>query len=486
MKSNSRTMQSRLSGAIALLTVTLLAACKPMVQTPVLPGEPTPIIESSPELTPVPDDTPVPPTATAAPDFLVPLEQLNGLKLIFSHPWTGETALRVDELVDSFNQTNQWGIHIMVTRTGSSQALADQVEDGPFDAEYPQVVVAPSEHLLWWLENGNLVRPLNDLISDPNFGLSEQQRADFPLAFWQQDQSGGSQVGIPAQRDVPVLFYNQTWAAELGFTQPPVTTDDFKEQACAAAFVNAHDRFAANDGTGGWIVNTDGLVVYSWLRSFGLENALSGESLQFQFNQPETENALGFIRSMVDESCAWFSRTTASNEYFANRQALFYAGLLSDLALQARTNTRLESTDSWTVLPFPDSDRPVTVATGLSYGILRSDQAAEVAGWLFVRWMSQPENAVQLLLAGGGLPVSGSAVELAQAQMQATPQWAQTLQWIPTVQSAPPVAGWRIARFVLQDAFWQALQPFTVVDDIPLILEQLDATILEVQSQQGQ
>jgi ABC-type glycerol-3-phosphate transport system substrate-binding protein len=485
MMSLSRRKLIQVTGVILLLAATL-AACSQVNQTPIMPGEPTPTTEPSLVLTPEPDNTPIPPAPTAAPDYLVPLDQLNGQKLIFAHPWTGETALLVDKLVDTFNQTNEWGIHIKVRRAGSSQALANLIEDGPFDAEYPQVVVAPSEHLVWWLENGNSVRPLNDLISDPIFGLDEQQRADFPLAFWQQDQSSGSQVGIPAQRDVTVLFYNQTWAEELGFTQPPVNTNDFKEQACAAAFVNAHDRFAANDGTGGWIVNTDGLAVYSWLRSFGLENALDGESLKFQFNQPETEDAFRFVRSMVDESCAWFSRTTASNEYFANRQALFYTGLLSDLALQAKTNTRLKSTDSWTVLPFPGSDRPVTVVNGLSYGILRSDLAAEVAGWIFVRWMSQPENAVQLLVTGGGLPVSASAVELAQAQMQETPQWAQTLQWIPTMQSPPPVAGWRIARFVLQDAFWQALQPFTVVDDIPLVLEQLDATILEVQAQQGQ
>jgi len=470
----------------ALILAALLAACSQADQTPVVPGESTPTTESSPELTAEPDNTPIPPAPTAAPVYLVPLEQLNGQKLIFAHPWTSETALLADKLVDTFNQTNEWGIHIMVQRAGSSQALSNRVENGPFDADYPQMVVAPPEHLLWWLENGNLIRPLNDLITDPYFGLNEQQRADFPLAFWQQDQSSGSQVGIPAQRDLPVLFYNQTWAAELGFTQPPVTVEDFKEQACAAAFVNAHDRFSANDGTGGWLVNTDGLVVYSWLRSFGLENALGGEPLQFQFNQPATGDTFSFLRSMVDESCAWFSRTTASNEYFANRQALFYSGPLSDLGLQARTNSRLQSTDNWTVLPFPGSDRPVTVVSGLSYGILRSNPAAEAAGWLFLRWMIQPENAVQLLLADGGLPVSASAVELAQGQLQETPQWAQTLQWIPTVQSAPPVAGWRIARFVLQDAFWQALQPFTAVGDIPLILEQIDATILEVQAQQGQ
>ena len=484
--SKSTVLFSRITGAALLLATILLTACQPVDGTQVLPGEPTPSAESSPDLTPEPVNTPIPPAPTAAPVYIVPLEQLNGLKLIFSHPWTGETAFLADKLTDTFNQTNEWGIHIMVRRSGSSQALANQVEDGPFDTEYPQVVVAPSEHLLWWLENGNLVLSLNDLIADPYFGLSEQQRADFPLAFWQQDQSGGSQVGIPAQRDPPVMFYNQTWATELGFTQPPVTVTEFKEQACAAAFANAHDRFAANDGTGGWLINTDGLVVYSWLRSFGLENALSGDPLQFQFDQPVTESAFTFIRSMVDESCAWFSRTTASNEYFANRQALIYTGHLSDLALQSRTNARLESMDSWTVLPFPDSDRPVTVASGLSYGILRSNQAAEVAGWLFIRWLSQPENAVQLLLADGGLPVSASTVELVQAAMQEIPQWARVLQWMPSVQSAPPVAGWRIARFVLQDAFWQSLQSFTAVEDIPFILEQIDATILEVQAQQGQ
>jgi len=416
----------------------------------------------------------------------VPLADLNGLKLIFSHPWTGDTAGVVDQLVDSFNQSNEWGIHIMVRRAGSSMALADRVESGTLEAEYPQVVAAPSEHLLSWLENGNLVLPLNALIADPYFGLTEQQRADFPLVFWQQDQSGGSQVGIPAQRDMPVIFYNETWAAELGFAEPPTTADDFKALACAAAFVNGHDRFAANDGTGGWIVNTDGLVVYSWLKSFGLEGELAGDPLQFHFNQPATQNAFTFVRSMLDESCAWISRTTASNEYFAKRQALFYTGYLTDLALQAKTNIRLKSQDSWTILPFPAGDRPVTVVSGLSYGVLRSSEAPETAGWLFVRWMSQPENSAKLLAAGGGLPVSAAAADLARAQMDINPQWAQTLQWIPTMQSAPPVAGWRIARFVLQDAFWQSLQSYVPVEGFPLILEQIDAMIVEVLAQQGQ
>lgn len=484
---NPRLIPRWIPSLFVLFAVLVLTACQPTGEPPVVSMDSTSLVETSVELTqPAPESTPTSMTPSATPAYLVSLTELNGQKIVFSHPWSGETADLIDQMVDSFNQSNEWGIHVMVRRAGSSMALADQVEGDKLDADYPQVVVAPSEHLLSWLENSGLVRPLNDLIADPYFGLTEQQRADFPLVFWQQDQAGGSQVGIPAQRDIPVIFYNTTWAAELGFTEPPATADDFNTQACAAAFVNGHDRFAANDGTGGWIVNTDGLVVYTWLKSFGLKDELAGDPLQFHFDQLVTQTTFAFVRSMVDEGCAWFSRTTSSHEYFANRQALFYTGNLTDLALQAKTNTRLESQDSWTILPFPAGDRPVTVASGLSYGVLRSSEVQEAAAWLFVRWMSLPENSAKLLVAGGGLPVSAAAAELARTQMDSNPLWTSTLQWIPTMQSAPPVAGWRIARFVLQDAFWQSLQSFVPMEDIPSILEQLDATIVEVQAQQGQ
>lgn len=461
----------------------LLAGCQPTVETPNIPEEKTSVPQLTTEAANTPENTPVPPTATATPVYRVPLEQLKGTQLVFDHPWTGTTADAVDKLVDQFNQTNEWGIHILVRRAGSSMALANRVEKGPFDDAYPQVVVAPSEHLLNWLDQGGRILALNSLIDDPYFGLNETQRADYPLVFWQQDQSGGNQAGIPATRDAVVLYYNHTWAADLGFSTEPTTWDEFQTQACAAANANAHDRVAANDGTGGWIINTDGLVVYSWLKSFGLQGELGGQPLQFHFNQTAAQTAFSSLRGLEDQGCAWVARSTASNEYFANRQALVYSGMLSDLGLQGKTNQRLKSLDNWTILPFPDATRPVVIASGLSYGILRSTEPAETAGWLFIRWMSQPENSAKILLSAGGFPVNGAAAETARSEIQEMPQWAKALEWMPEVQSIPPVAGWRIARFILQDAFWQTLQSSTRQTDFAAILEQIDSTILEVQSQ---
>jgi len=293
-----------------LISITVIAV---MISGCQSTGDPTLISTSdlpAPSVTTIQEPSLVQPTPTVTPIYLVPEEQLKGLSIKFFHPWTGDLSTAVEKLAAEFNQVNEWGIQVTAVSSGSSMALAEDIENLSEGEIMPQVVVAPSEHLLTWMEREGRIRPLNDFIADPVLGLPELSRVNFPLVFWQQDQRGGMQVGIPAHRDTQVIFYNQTWASELGFDTPPTTLNAFKEQACAAAEINRHDRFAANDGTGGWIVNTDGQVVYSWLMTFGLENELAGDPSAFNLNQPATEQAFTFLRSMVDEGCAWSARRT--------------------------------------------------------------------------------------------------------------------------------------------------------------------------------
>ncbi len=133
--------------------------------------------------------------------------------------------------------------------------LAQRLETPQPQSVLPDLIIAPSEHLLYWHTYGNRIRPLNDFLLDPRWGLSEARRADFPLAFWQQDQAAGQQIGIPALRAPHVFFYNLTWASELGFSRPPESVDDFRQHACTAARANNSDNTGSNDGTGGWMVD---------------------------------------------------------------------------------------------------------------------------------------------------------------------------------------------------------------------------------------
>lgn len=464
---------------LLLLAGLLVAACQPALN-PGEPATPTPAVETTRPSLPSPFPTPLPTLApTATPQFLVPLVQLKGLQIRFAHPWIGEVSHQLDLLVDRFNQSNEWGIHVIVQRPGSSMALAQQVEEQA-DSATPNIIIAPSEHLLYWHENGDRVVLLNELISDLAWGLSEQQRADFPLVFWLQDQSDGNQLGIPVQRSPRVIFYNLSWGSELGFSRPPVTLEDLKTHACAAAQANNTDQVRTNDGTGGWLIDTDGLTAYSWMKATGLANPLQGDPARLVFEQPETLAAFEYLRGLVDEGCAWFGRSPATYEYFANRDTLFYTTSLLDLPLVTSTMARMNSDDVWTVLPFPGSDRPTVIVSGVSYSLLRSDPQRELAAWLFLRWMITTDTQLALLEAGGGFPVSASSASLANAYRQRYPQWGPALQWIPIAQAAPISGDWRVARFILEDAVWQSLQSYVTAEQIPSILGQLDDTIREV------
>ncbi|MEW6505363.1 MAG: extracellular solute-binding protein [Chloroflexota bacterium] len=482
LRSTHPTVSWRRVSPLLVLLIWLLSACSPVLPSPQV-EETTPQITRTRPAMPTLMQTNTPtPAYTPTPD---PLVELRGLEMRLLYPWTGSLAAALQQAVDDFNQTNEWGIKVLAESSGSSMATAQRLETPPPEAVPPDLIIAPSEHLLYWHANGNRIRPLNDFLLDPRWGLSEARRADFPLVFWQQDQADGQQIGIPALRAPRVFFYNLTWASELGFNRPPESAADFKQHACAAAQANNTDRTGANDGSGGWMVDTDGWTIYAWLKSFGLNNSLQGEPAHLTFNQPQTLQAAEFLRGMVDEGCAFFGRIPPE-EAFATRRALYFSSSLLDLPILAAAMQRSGSEDVWMALPFPTSDRPVVVVGGLSYAILRSQPERELAAWLFIRWMTQPEVQAALLQAGGGYPLGAASATLAQEAMrQKYPAWLPTLQWIPIAQPLPVSGEWRFARFILEDAFWQALQYYVPPDQLPAIINQIDPTLREVLEMHG-
>ncbi len=145
---------------------------------------------------------------------------------------------------------------------------------------------------------------LSPYLGDPAWGLGSDVIAGFPPVFWAQDSLDGKQLGIPAQRSARFLFYNQTWAHELGFDNPPATADEFRQQACAANAFFRTDLSPQNDGYGGWIVDTDWQTTYSWLLAFG-GGVVDGNA--YGFRTDPNLAALQFLKGLFDDHCAWLS-----------------------------------------------------------------------------------------------------------------------------------------------------------------------------------
>lgn len=467
--------------ALFLLIGLGLAACQPLPAAcdGVACGTSTPCASAgcpsaTPQSPPVPSLTPQPTRQIA-----IQTDHLRGTSILFLHGANGDLQKALQKLTNEFNQTNRWGIDVQVSSTGSQSSLVDDL----LSAETGQ---APNLALLypeqaWRLEDkGKEVLNLQPYLEDSEVGLSSLDLKDISETSWRQDHRKGEVYGVPALRELSILVYNRTWAAELGFPNPPQTFEEFRAQACAAAQENLGSEIKENHGTGGWLVSYDPLTAASWLRASGMPVFFTTEITPVM-NNSQAQAELSALRQLVVDNCAWLGKETEPYSYFATRKALFYSGSTTDLPEQAKAMTQAGSDDEWTVIPYPGRTEPsLVLESGPSYYIFSGDANIELAAWLFVRWLIQPEQQIKLDQASWSIPVSQALRSDPSRVGITSPQWETAVQLSAIAEEAPSSSTWYLARNVLSDAFRQVFQPETKEEDLPLLLQQLDSTIQDV------
>lgn len=452
-----------------LFISSIFSACQPT------PGPETDVSTSTPEVS----ETEVP-AATNTPEVQSGLgvepEALTGLTVDVWHPFYGAPSSLFESQVEEFNSTNPWGILVQPTGYQNYTELYEQASAAVHGPDRPHVVIGLPEYAVEWHAQ-DAVLNLNPYVSDPLYGLSGAQIADFPLVFWEQDQVGDLRLGMPAQRTTRLLLYNQTWANELGFEDPPANASDFREQACAANQFMRSDEDPQNDGRGGWLIDTHPIADLSWLLAFG---GGAQESDGFRFLTPENIEATRFIKELSEDGCAWRTQSTEPLTRFVDRSSLFATAGLEELPDLARAFASAGSTDEWTVLPFPGPAENALVVYGSSYILFESDDPGQLGAWLFVRWLLSPENQADWVNSAGLFPLQASTMSLLSDYAAGHPQWAEAVNLLPLGSTTPKLAAWRTVRVALGDGFNFMFRVDTPVGQVPSILAQLDAIVADL------
>ncbi len=467
---------------LVLLGGLFLAACQANEEIPwatvvpkIVGGTTTPEVSSS-------ATAPVPQVSPTVKETLDEKTNLKGQVVDFWHPWQDDLAKRVEEAAAEFNRSNKWGITVKVKPFYNSWALVEAVSSGLKDKTngLPSVVAAPPDQLAYWAGLDGAVIGLDKFLADPEYGFTQAEVDAFYPSFWSQDRSGSQRFAIPALRNAQVIFYNESWAKELGFTSPPKTPAEFKAQACAAAKKNNASKVVDKYGTGGWVIDNDALTTLSWMSVFGAQPIPTEDGKPYVFQGKEAEEALSFLRGMLNDGCAWLARSPAPYEYFSTRMALFYSGTLPDATVQTRWQEKLQSKDSWRILPFLGKDgKPVVYSSGYSYAVFQSTPENQLASWVFIHWLEQPTVAAKLEEALPSLPVSSAHAAQLKPSEGKFP-WNMILPLAGSARPAPAFASWLEARRLVEDASYQIYR--TPVEDLPQILPQLDQAIQEITS----
>ena len=440
----------------------------------------TPIPTKTPTATPVPTETPIPAWLDVAPD------DLEGTTLTLRYSLDGKARDKLKELAEQFSAENGQGITVRAVPAYSADELSSEIYGE--DRAKSGLVIADSAWLQAMNRNGDLLARLDDFMQDPEIGLEDEAVTPLMPGALAMENRDDSYYALPLWTEPGFLFYNKTWAIELGFPESPEDLASFAEQACAAGKASYNEEDNARHGTGGWIVSSDPVSVMSWLLTFSREPLSQGDLFKDGSGELFSE-AAAWLRNLFDNGCAWNSRVKEPYDYFANRYALFYSGTYSDAERQFNAFERSESHgfDNWDLLVYPhrtagERNDPRICADTMSIGILFGDPREMNAAWQFIRWLYRDEHAAELALSAGGWPVQDNDRITKLYRNSGEDKLYQSLSLRQYLVDSDTDENRLTDRKILSDGFAYIFNPSAKPDDIPGIWEQIGASIAEINS----
>ncbi|NUM45089.1 MAG: extracellular solute-binding protein [Anaerolineales bacterium] len=445
--------------SLLLVFAFVLGACQPAATPTEEPAateameEPTEVMEEPTEVMEEPTEVMEEPTAEPTEEPALAVDP-TGQTVVFWHVWgAGSAAEGLTKIVADFNASNEWGITVEAVDQGNQGDLQTAVNAAIATGELPNVTPGFPNAITTWYAAGAMAE-LNDFINDPMFGLTtDELAAIYPANLDSGSLADGTQVGMPIHQSANVLFYNNTWAQELGFTAAPATAEEFKAQACAAAAANNADDNPDNDGTGGLVTRGVGASdVAAWL--FAFEGSLLNEAGDtYTMNTEQMKAVALFLKDLKDSGC-WYTTEGFPNPEFATRQALFAISSTAGIPFQASAFTDAANADSWGLIPFPGPNGKLAVnAFGQLIGVVDQGPEANLAAWIWLKHFTSPEIQAEWITYSAYHPSQTTTEQFLGDYIAANPIYATGLSLSQYGEAEPNLPSWGSIRGAISDTF---------------------------------
>ena len=464
---------------ILLAAAVFLCSCS-------LPGA-LPTVTPTPDRTATPSSTPTPsptPTETPVPEYLsVEPDDLKDEQIFLRYSLDGKARDTLEDLITRFNEENPFGITVRAVPAYSMEELSSFI--GGNASEQTDLIIADSA----WLRSqsgSEAFAGLSDFMNDPDLSFENGSISPvMPVMLAEEDQDGEF-YALPLWAEPAFLFYNKTWAIELGYENTPEDLAAFAEQACAAGKAGYSDKDESKHGTGGWIISSDPEDVMSWLLIFAEEGQTSGRILRSENGDVFSDTA-AWLRNLYDNGCAWNSRVKEPYDYFANRYALFYSGTYADAERQysAFEQSPEHGFDNWDLIVYPGRSTgrktdPRIYGNVVSAAMLKGSSGAMNAAWHFIRWLYEDQHAAELALSAGGWPVQDNDAVTKMYRNSGKDKLYQTLSYRQYLVNNDADENWLTDQLILSDGFAYIFNPSVNAEDIAGIWDQIGSSIAEV------
>ena len=298
----------------------------------------------------------------------------------------------------------------------------------------PNVCITYPDHIATYLTGNDVVVPLDDLLTDPRYGLGGSEiRFDSPKKeevvpeFLQECSIGGQIYALPYMRSTEACYVNKTFVEKLGYALPEVLTWDFVWEVSDAA--------AKKDSSGTYLVNgqkvmipfiyksTDNMMI-QMLRQ--LDAGYSDENGKIEIFNDTTRSLLETIAGHVKQgSFSTFKISSYPANFLNAGQCVFAVDSTAGSTWMGTNAPRLDISadkvvDFETVvmtIPQFDPSRQRMISQGPSVCMFNKPDRQEVlASWLFLQYLLSNEVQIAYAETEGYVPVTVKAQQSPEYQ----------------------------------------------------------------------
>ena len=298
----------------------------------------------------------------------------------------------------------------------------------------PNVCITYPDHIATYLTGSDVVVPLDDLLTDPRYGLGGSEiRFDSPKKdevvpeFLQECSIGGQIYALPYMRSTEACYVNKTFVEKLGYTLPEVLTWDFVWEVSDAA--------AKKDSSGTYLVNgqkvmipflyksTDNMMI-QMLRQ--LDAGYSDENGKIEIFNDTTRSLLQTIAEHVKQGSFSTFKISSYPANFLNAGQCVFAVDSTAGSTWMGTNAPLLDISADKVVDFEtvvmtipqfDPSHQRMISQGPSVCMFNKPDRQEVlASWLFLQYLLSNEVQIAYAETEGYVPVTLKAQQAPEYQ----------------------------------------------------------------------
>ena len=319
------------------------------------------------------------------------------IEIEFWHCMGSSNGELIQELTDSFNES-QDKIYVKAVHQGSYTEASTKLQAALSAGDAPVVAQMEIGSLGLFADSGLLVN-LQEYVDEEGFDLDDFMPGLLDASYYEDEL-----IALPHSRSLPVMYYNKDKFTEAGLdaANPPQTWEELKE---AAAALTKH-------GTYGYSCPLDQWYYCSLMMNSG-GSIYNEDSTGIGFNDETGTAPLELWKEMIEAGTMHIPSGQDYNSSEACRNA--FAGGTAAMIMQSSAQLKgLEKTCEFEVgvTAIPENTTRAYPAGGSNLMMFAGhDKEEEAAGWEFLKFMTNTENAVKWASGTGYLPTRKSCIE---------------------------------------------------------------------------